>query len=71
MCAPIDPIGFAVASIGIEMSEFPISGFATPSWRYCGYPRWYVAVMTRTIGSAIAMKRARLNTVVIRPCNMV
>src|SRR5436190_16214252 len=35
-CAAIDPTGFAVASIGIEMSVFPTSGFATPSWRYCG-----------------------------------
>jgi hypothetical protein len=36
MRAAIDPTGFAVGSIGIEMRVFPTSGFATPSSRYCG-----------------------------------
>jgi magnesium-transporting ATPase (P-type) len=66
-CATIEPAGFAVAKAGIEISVLPISGCLTPSSRYCGYPRWYVAVMSRTRGSATAVSRARPRRPLIRP----
>ncbi len=35
-CATIDPAGFTVANIGMEIRTLPISGRLSPSWRYCG-----------------------------------
>ena len=35
-CATIEPTGFAVANVGIEIRMFPVSGRPTPSWRYWG-----------------------------------